>query len=374
MIKYIYQLRAWPHFDWNSSRLATLLANVHRHHGRLMGRMETLGFNFRNEAMLRTLTLDVLKNSEIENEILNVDQVRSSIARRLGMNIAGLIPADRNVEGIVEMMLDATQHFNKPLTKERLFDWHAALFPTGRSGMQWITVAHWRDDSKGPMEVVSGSYGHERVHFEAPPANRIEKEMEVFLEWFNEQQSIDPILKAGIAHLWFVTIHPFEDGNGRIARTIADLQLARVDGSVQRFYSMSAQIRRERAIYYKNLEKTQKNSLDITDWLEWFLTCIDNSFNATENILADVLRKARFWEIHNTTTLNERQHLMLNKLLENFTGKLTTSKWAKITKCSQDTALRDIQDLIKRGILLQDASGGRSTSYLLQEQRNNLEQ
>lgn len=367
MTQYIHQLKAWPHFDWDSAKLATLLATVHQHQGRLLGRMEALGFNLRDEAILRTLTLDVVKNCEIENEILDADQVRSSIARRLGMDIAGLVPADRHIEGVVEMMLDAVQHFNAPLTKERLLNWHAALFPTGRSGMYKIIVADWRDNSKGPMQVVSGLYGRERVHFEAPPANRIENEMKMFLAWFNKQQSIDSVIKAGIAHLWFVTIHPFEDGNGRIARTIADLQLARADGSVQRFYSVSAQILLERTAYYNHLEKSQKNSLDITDWLMWFLNCIEHSLHSTEQLLADVLNKAHFWEKHSTTVFNQRQRLMLNKLLEGFTGKLTSSKWAKIAKCSQDTALRDIDDLVKRDILIKDVPGGRSTNYRLKE-------
>jgi Fic family protein len=365
MKRYIYQIDGWPKFEWLSEKLVIQLTGVHQRLGRLLGRMESLGFNLRAEAELKTLTLDVLKNSEIEGEILNGEQVRSSIARRLGMNISGLVPASRDVEGVVEMMLDATQHFDTPLTKERLWDWHAALFPTGRSGMHKILVGAWRDDNRGPMQVVSGPHGHERVHFEAPSATQLEKEMKIFLKWFSTAQEIDPILKAGIAHLWFVTIHPFEDGNGRIARTITDMQLARVDKNSQRFYSMSAQIQRKRKTYYDVLEKTTKGTVDITLWLEWFLTCLDQALIETENTLGNVLYKARFWEAHATLSINERQRLMLNKLLDTFVGKLTSSKWAKITKCSQDTALRDILDLVERDILSKDAAGGRSTSYLL---------
>lgn len=365
MTTYIHELRHWPDFKWDQVKLSPLLAATHQDQGRLQGRMETLGFGLRAEATLLTLTLDVLKNSEIENEILDPEQVRSSIARKLGMEIAGLIPADRHVEGAVEIALDAIQHFDKPLTKERLFNWHAALFPTGRSSMHPIIVGNWRNDSHGPMQVVSGPYGREHVHFEAPAANRIENEMNVFLAWFNEKQMIDPILKAGLAHLWFVTIHPFEDGNGRIARTLTDLQLALADGSRQRFYSLSAQIKKERTSYYNNLEKAQKNSLDMTHWLEWFLNCINHALAETTNTLSNVLYKAHFWEKHRMTPFNERQRLMLNKLFEGFTGKLTSSKWAKMAKCSQDTAARDIQNLIEKGILIKEEAGGRSTSYIL---------
>lgn len=364
---YIHELKAWPCFEWDPTRLALLLAKIHQQQGHLLGRMEALGFNLRAEAALRTLTLDVIKNSEIENEILDRDQVRSSIARQLGLDIAGLIPSDRNVEGAVEITLDALQDFDQPLTKERLFDWHAALFPLGRSGMRRIVVGAWRDDSQGPMQVVSGPYAHERVHYEAPSAERIDAEMKIFLEWFNEKQPIDPIIKAGIAHLWFITLHPFEDGNGRLARTIADLQLARADGNTQRFYSLSAQIRKDRTSYYKILEKTQKDSLDINEWLEWFLFCLDRALNSTKDSLEGVLNRAHFWETESTSHFNPRQRLMLNKLLDDFRGKLTTSKWATITKCSQDTATRDIQDLIQRDILVKEAAGGRSTSYILKK-------
>lgn len=330
--------------------------------------MESLGFNLQEEAALQTLTLDVLKSSEIEGEILNAEQVRSSIARRLGMEIAGLVPADRHVDGVVEMMLDATQHYNDRLTKERLFGWHTALFPSGRSGMYKIITGAWRNNTPDdPMQVVSGTMGRERVHFLAPASDVLEREMKKFLHWFNTDSGLDPVIKAAIAHLWFVTIHPFADGNGRIARAITDMQLARADESSQRFYSMSAQIRIERNAYYTILEKTQKGSLDITAWLEWFLLCLERAIIATDTTLSIVMKKAKFWENPATQSLNERQQLMMNKMLDGFEGKLTSSKWAKIAKCSQDTAVRDIQDLINKGILEKDASGGRSTSYLLKD-------
>ncbi|HXW13471.1 MAG TPA: Fic family protein [Terriglobia bacterium] len=367
MSPYIYELPDWPKFRWDQTALAGPLAAARHRQGRLIGRMEALGFSLRKEAVLQTLTLDVLKSSEIEGEILKPEQVRSSIARRLEMDIAGLVPADRNVEGVVEMMLDATQNFAKPLTAERLLDWQAALFPTGRSGRHKIRVGAWRDDSRGPMRVVSGPIGRERVHFEAPAARQIDAEMTAFIDWANQPGDTDPVLRAAIGHLWFVTIHPFDDGNGRIARAIADWTLAQSEKSSQRFYSMSAQIRQERNAYYDILEKTQKDTLDITNWLEWFLGCLDRAFDVTETTLAVVFRKARFWEKHTDTPLNERQRLILNKLLDGFDGKLTSSKWAKLTKRSQDTAYRDILDLIKTGILIKDSAGGRSTSYSLKE-------
>ncbi len=345
-----------------------LLGDVRNRQGRLIGRMESLGFPLRSEAILQTLTLDVLKSSEIEGEILDPAQVRSSIARRLGMDIAGLISSDRNVDGMVEMMLDATQQFKKSLTKDRLFGWHASLFPTGRSGMQKIVVGIWRDDKHGPMQVISGPIGRQKVHFEAPPAARLNNEMKNFISWFNQNTGIDPVLKAAIAHLWFVTIHPFDDGNGRIARAITDMQLARADGSAQRFYSMSVQIRQERNAYYDVLEKSQKNAdMDITLWLKWFLACLDRALDTTEKTLAGVFKKARFWETHPEASLNKRQIKMINKLFEGFEGKLTSSKWAKIVKCSHDTALRDILELIEKKILIKDDAGGRSTSYLLRD-------
>lgn len=365
---YIHQNKNWPEFRWKQETIAKILVTVRHKQGKLTGRMEALGFNLRNEATLQTLTLDVLKTSEIEGEILNADQVRSSIARRLGMDIAGLVPADRHIEGIVEMMLDATQNYEQALTAERLFAWHAAMFPTGRSGMQKITVGGWRDNPvDDPMQVISGPMGKERVHYEAPAAELLEKEMQVFLEWFNHKNDIDPVLKAGVAHLWFVTIHPFDDGNGRIARAIADMQLARSDESKHRFYSMSAQIRKERADYYDILEATQKESLDITAWLEWFFTCLDRALVASEEALEGVMKKAKFWELNSGLQFNTRQKLMLNKLLDHFEGALTSSKWAKMTKSSHDTSLRDIQDLIAKNVLIKDSAGGRSTNYVLND-------
>ena len=371
---YIYQLNAWPKFVWDHKKITALLGPMRNRQGRFVGRMEAIGFALRTEALLKTLTLDVIKSSEIEGEVLNADQVRSSIARRLGLDIAGLIPSDRDVDGIVEMMLDATQNFKKELTQERLFGWQASLFPTGHSGIHKITTGAWRDDSHGPMQVVSGPVGRSRVHFEAPKAARLDKEMKIFLSWFNHTNDIDPVLKAGIAHLWFVTLHPFEDGNGRIARAIADRQLARADNSAQRFYSMSARIRKERKAYYDVLEKIQKNphhkadslaGIDITVWLEWFLSCLERAIESADSILEDVFKKAHFWEIHPAGSFNERQRKILGKLFEGFEGKLTSSKWAQITKCSQDTALRDILELVERKILIKDSAGGRSTSYLL---------
>ena len=332
-----------------------------------MGRMENLGFYSRTEAVLNTLTQDVLKSCEIEGEILDQDQVRSSIARHLGIDIGALTQVDRNVDGVVEMILDATQHYAQPLTKERLFGWHALLFPATGSSIGRITVGAWRDDSKGPMQVVSGPIGRERVHFEAPASGRIEQEMAGFCDWFNGNDTTDPVLKAGIAHLWFVTIHPFEDGNGRIARAIADMMLARSEQSSQRFYSLSLQIRQERTAYYHSLEKTQKGTLEITGWLEWFLNCLGRAIDAADETLATVLRRARFWEAHARLSFNDRQRLLLNKLLDGFEGKLTTSKWAKLAKCSQDTALRDILSLVEWGVLTKDEAGGRSTSYSLGE-------
>jgi len=372
-MKYIHQLKIWPKFTWDHEKIASLLGTVRNHQGRLIGRMEALGFSLRSEAILQTLTLDVLKSSEIEGEILDRSQVRSSIARRLGMKISGLVSSDHYVDGVVEMMLDATQNFNKPLTKDRLFGWHASLFPAGRNGMHKITVGTWRNDAQGPMRVVSGSIGRERVHFEAPDADRLKGEMKKFLSWFKGSADLDPVLKASIAHLWFVTIHPFEDGNGRIARAIADMQLARTDNSRERFYSMSVQIRQERNTYYRTLEKAQKNiytaktGIDITVWLVWFLDCLNRALEATENTLADVFKKALFWESHPAKSINERQRVMINKLFDGFRGKLTSSRWAKIAKCSQDTALRDILDLVEKKILVKDTAGGRSTSYFLRD-------
>jgi len=367
MNRYIHELEGWPGLVWNDAALQVPLAAVRHRQGKLLGRMESLGFAHQAEAVLETLTEDVVKSSEIEGEVFDRAQVRSSVARRLGMDVGGLKAADRDVEGVVEMMLDATQRYAEPLTAERLFDWHAALFPTGRSGMRRIAVGAWRDDALGPMQVVSGPYGRERVHFEAPPANRLDREMAGFLDWFNHPASLDPVLKAGVAHFWFVTVHPFDDGNGRIARAIADMTLARSEGSAQRFYSMSAQIRVQRSDYYRILEATQRGDLDITSWLEWFLNCLDRAVDHAESLLAQVLRKARFWKRLVGQPLNERQQKVLNRLIDGFDGKLTSSKWAALTKTSQDTALRDIEDLVRRGILSKDPTGGRSTSYSLFE-------
>lgn len=360
---YLHQKEYWTQFTWDNERLLPLLGRVRHIQGRLLGQMESLGFALQEEAILTTLTLDVLKSSEIEGEMLNKEQVRSSIARRLGLEVSGLVDSSRNVDGIVEMMLDATQRFTQPLTNERLFGWHAALFPAGHSGMYRIEVAKYRS---GDMQVVSGAMGKEKVHNEAPKGELVEAEMTKFLQWFNNDVGLDPVLKSAIAHFWFVSIHPFDDGNGRIARTISDMQLARSDGSGQRFYSMSNQILAERKQYYAILEKEQRGSGDISEWQEWFLTCLQNALLQSEEILRSVLVKARFWELHKQTNLNDRQRLMLNKLLDGFDGKLTSSKWAKIAKCSSDTALRDIQDLLSKSILRKEAQGGRSTNYELE--------
>jgi Fic family protein len=365
---YYHEKPEWPQYTWDSEKLAAPLAAVRHRQGRLIGRMEGLGFSLRNEAVLQTLTQDVIKSSEIEGEILDHMQVRSSIARRLGMDIGALTPADRDVEGVVEMMLDATQNYEKLLVAERLFGWHAALFPTGFSGMHRIFVGAWRNDERGPMQVVSGRIGKERVHYQAPDAKRLNMEMKRFLEWYNASSTSDPVLKAGLAHLWFVTIHPFDDGNGRIARAIADMSLARSEQSSQRFYSMSSQIRTERETYYEMLEATQKqDSGDVTPWLLWFLNCLDRAVIGAETTLAAILKKARFWEAHSAVKFNERQRDMINRLHNNFEGKLNTSKWAKIEKCSTDTALRDITELVEQRILEKEAAGGRSTSYVLKD-------
>lgn len=367
MSYYIHQKQNWPNFTWNSEEFVGLLSEARNLQGRLIGKMESLGFELRDEALLETLTLDVLKSSEIEGELLNPEQVRSSIAQRLGMEFAGAIMSDRNVDGMVDMMIDATHNCFNPLTKERLFDWHAALFPMGRSGIFKITVADWRKDSSAKMQVVSGAAGKEEVHFQAPDADLIEMEMNRFLQWFNEENKIDLVVKAAIAHLWFVTIHPFQDGNGRITRALSDILLAQSDKSTQRFYSMSAQIRIERNEYYDILEKTQKGDLDITEWIKWFLSCLINALNATQIILSRVLEKADFWNKHSKTIINERQNKVLNKLLDEFEGKLTSMKWAKIAKCSKDSAIRDINDLISKDILQKETAGGRSTNYELKK-------
>lgn len=360
---FIHQKPDWTVFKWDSDKILPLLGNVRHRQGKLIGRMENLGFSMKEEAMLTTLTLDVLKSTEIEGEILNKDQVRSSIARKLGIPAQGMVTSSRNVDGAVEMILDATQHYASPLTKQRLFGWHASLFPTGYSGMYKIEVGKYR---RGDMQVVSGAMGKEKIHYEAPKPDLIESEMENFLHWLNTGRLlIDSVLKAAIAHFWFITIHPFDDGNGRMARAITDMWLARSDNTSQRFYSMSNQILEEKKTYYDILEKTQQSDGDITDWLVWFLFCLERALINTENILESTLAKAKFWEQHSHLSLNERQRLMLNKLFDGFEGKLTSSKWAKITKTSPDTALRDIQDLISKGILKKEGQGGRSTNYEL---------
>lgn len=365
MARYIHELPDWPNFSFDEAIIAERLPAVSRKQGRLLGRMESLGFELQQEAELYTLTEDVLRTSEIEGEILDKQQVRSSIARHLGMDIPGLVKADHAVEGVVEMMLDATRYFDKPLTSERLCSWHAALFPTGRSGMHKITAGDWRKAEAGPMQVVSGPIGRETIHFEAPDAGRIPQEMARFLEWFDAPFKGDLNLKAGIAHLWFVTIHPFEDGNGRTARAQADMLLARAEGSPHRFYSMSAEIQRQHKSYYDILEKTQKGSLNITPWLSWFLEAFEGAIDGAEIITGKVMAKAKFWTSNADQNFNSRQQKMLNSLLDGFEGKLTSSKWAKICKCSQDTATRDINDLMTRGLLEKEPAGGRSTSYVL---------
>ena len=367
MKAFIYQLANWPGFTWRNDEIVNLLSEVRNLQGRLIGKMESLGFELRNEAILNTLTLDVVKSTEIEGEILNPGQVRSSIARRLGMEITGSVESDRNVDGMVAMMIDATRNCNQPLTTEKLFDWHAALFPAGRSGILRITVSDWRKDTTGPMQVVSGAMGKEKVHFQAPDSSKVNDMMKQFLEWFNKNDGTDLVIKAAIAHLWFVTIHPFDDGNGRITRALTDMLLAQSDKTTQRFYSMSAQIRLERKQYYEILEKTQKGNLDITEWIKWFLNCLINALNSTGLILKQVLFKADFWQKYSTIILNERQKVLLNRILDGFDGKLTSSKWAKIAKCSKDTAIRDINDLIDKGILQKESAGGRSTNYELKK-------
>ncbi|MFC1529291.1 Fic family protein [Gemmatimonadota bacterium] len=363
---YIWQNKAWPEIQYDHDQLVNTLAQTRHDQGLLLGRMEALGFHLRDEAALLALTQEVLTSSAIEGENLDPVQVRSSLARRLGIDIGGLTPATRDIEGIVEMMVDATQHFDKPLDEQRLLDWHSAIFPTGRSGMSVIRAGAWRDDLKGPMQVVSGQVGNPTIHFEAPPAKQLEAEVSTFLNWYNDESDIDDVLKAGIAHLWFVTIHPFDDGNGRIARAVAEMTLARSEKRSQRFYSISSQIRNEQRTYYMVLERTQKGTLDITHWLDWFLGCMTRAIDRSQETLATVILKARFWEKHATEPFNTRQIAVLNKLLDGLEGKLTSSKWAKLTKCSQDTAYRDILDLIERGVLTKNPEGGRSTSYSLE--------
>ncbi|MCW4467696.1 Fic family protein [Flavobacterium sp. MFBS3-15] len=366
MAVYIHQLKSWPHFQWDPEAIISLLPEVRNLQGKLMGKVELLGFSLKDQANLETLIQDVVKSSEIEGEVLNPEQVRSSIATRLGLENSGMLHFDRNIDGIVEMMLDATQTNDKTLNNERLYGWHAALFPTGRSGMHKIEVGGWRT---GDMQVVSGGMGREIVYFEAPKASLLEEEMKQFMDWFNTDSDMDPILKAAVAHLWFITIHPFDDGNGRIARAITDMQLSKADGVNQRFYSMSAQIKNDRKSYYKILEQTQKDDMDITKWIIWFLECLKKAILSSGTIIDKVIDKHNFWAKNAALISNERQQKMLGKLLEGFAGNLTTSKWSKMTKSSQDTALRDITDLINKGILIKANSGGRSTYYELKTDR-----
>jgi len=362
MVKYIYQYDNWPQFTWSEQEIQVILGKVRHLQGKLLGEMSALGFSLKEETMLTTLTLNVLKSSEIEGEILNYEQVRSSIARRLGMEYAGMVYSDRNVDRVVEMMLDATQNNKQPLIEERLFGWHAALFPTGWSGSHKIDVGCYHKDE---MQVVSGAIEKEQVHYQAPPPGQVKVEMENFIQWFNQEVPIDPVLKSAIAHFWFIIIHPFDDGNGRIARAISDLLLARSDDTSQRYYSLSSQIMLERKVYYEILQKTQFSSGDITEWLTWYLDCLYRSLLSTEDSFQKVLHKADFWDKHNETAFNARQRLILNKLFDGFDGKLNSSKWTKIAKCSADTALRDIQDLMNKGILRKEIAGGRSTNYEL---------
>jgi len=365
--KYIWQASDWPNWRFDLVSLAVPMADVSRAQGLLIGRLADVGMALRDQASLATLTEEVVKTSEIEGEQLKVESVRSSIARRLGVDIGALAPVDRDVEGVVEMVLDATANCHAPVSRERLFGWHASLFPTGHSGLSKIKVGGWRDDTGGTMQVVSDSIGRQRVHFEAPPANRLDIETSRFLDWLNGASNEPPLLKAGLGHLWFVTLHPFDDGNGRIARAIGDLLLARADGSPQRFYSLSAQIQRERKAYYDILERTQKRSMDVTEWLAWFLATLHRAIDQAQHTLDAVLAKVRFWQHWATMPLNERQVKLLNTLLDGFEGKLTSSKWAVIAKCSPDTALRDINDLVTRGVLRKNDAGGRSTSYELND-------
>lgn len=368
---FIHESSEWPRLKWDDAKLSQLLAEVRHRQGRLLGRMEGLGFRLRAEATLTSLTSEVIKSSAIEGERLDAVEVRSSVARWLGMDVEATKTAGRDVEGAVEIMLDATQNFATPLTEERLFDWHAGLFPTGRSGMSKITVGAWRPLAAGAMQVVSGPIGKETVHFEAPAADRLALEMHRFLDWFAQDIAIDPVLKAGVAHFWFVTVHPFEDGNGRIGRAIMDMALARAEAMPERFYSMSAQIESERKEYYLRLERGQRGDTDITDWLTWFLECLGRAINGADEALSNVLRKARIWERINEAPVNDRQRKVIHRLLDGFEGKLTTSKYAKLTKCSSDSALRDIKALLERGVLIQDdGGGGRNTSYRLVSQED----
>jgi Fic family protein len=365
-MKYVHQLKDWPTFSWNKEVVLSRLVEIRHQQGRLVGQMEGLGFSLKSEASLSTITQDVLKTNEIEGNDLDRNEVRSSIARKLGLKIAGLVPVSRNVDGVVEMMLDATNNCNKDLTLARLFNWQSLLFPDGFGRNSELVRGNWRNNTvDDPMQVISGAMGFERVHFQAPDSHIVNSEMESFIKWVNSTKALDPVLKAAVAHLWFVTVHPFDDGNGRIARAIADMFLARADGGSQRFYSMSSQISNNRKQYYDLLEKTQKGSLDITDWMMWFLSTLEGAMLASKKTLKVTLQKAKFWEKHASTPFNKRQSKIINKLFSDFDGNLTSSKWAKMGKCSQDTAGRDINDLLQKLVLKKAKGGGRNTSYLL---------
>ncbi|PVY57476.1 MULTISPECIES: Fic family protein [unclassified Simplicispira] len=391
--RYIWQLSDWPHLVFDAAALAAPLAQVHRAQGMLAGRMAELGLAQRDQATLQVLTQEVITTSAIEGERLDLDAVRSSVARKLGLDIGALAPSDRHVDGVVDVVLDATRNYAQPLTPERLFGWHAALFPTGYSGRMRITVAAWRTDASGPMQVVSGPVGREKVHFEAPPAAALPAQTQAFFEWFEAAPAGDALIKAGLAHLWLVTLHPFDDGNGRLSRAVGDMALARAEETSaagppqgtsahpggsdprsggawgqhahQRFYSFSAQIQRERKDYYDQLEATQKGPLDVTPWLHWFLGCLLRAVQGTDATLAGVLDKAQFWQRWAGTPMNARQTLVLNRVLDGMEGKLTNAKWAAMGKCSADTALRDINDLLTLGVLARLKGGGRNTAYIL---------
>lgn len=364
-MSFIYQHQDWPEFLVVYNEVGELFTEVTRKQGLLVGRILQMGFRQQEEKLIHVLTEDLVQSSDIEGEKLPSAEVRSSVARRLGFEFPGMVPSDRHVDGMVEMMLDATQENRKALTADRLFRWHAALFPTGYSGTVQVKTGAWRDDRDGPMQVVSGAMGKERVHFQAPPAAIIPDEMDRFLSWFNHPSGLAPVVKAAIAHIWFLTIHPFDDGNGRIARAITDLQLTRAEGVNQRYYSLSAEIRKQRNSYYEILEKTQRGDLDITHWVSWFLQCLNGALDESQKELEGIFQRSRFWERNKAISMNERQTFMVNKLLDDFFGKLTTSKWAKMCKCSPDTALRDMQDLVTKNVLKKEEQGGRSTHYTL---------
>jgi Fic family protein len=366
---YVWQLKDWPSFRWDAERLLSPVAAARAKQGRLLGRMQHLGFDLQREAQARAVVEEVLKSSEIEGERLDAESVRSSVARRLGLPEGGIRPADAKADGVVEMMLDATVRFKNPLTKSRLVAWHAALFPTGHSGLHRVRAGDWRGDVAGPMQVVSGSVGRTKVHYEAPPAKRVPREMTAFLKWFNQPRGGDGLIRAGLAHLWFVTIHPMDDGNGRMARAIADMALAQLEGAPLRFYSLSSQIRRDRNAYYDILESTQRHGLNVSAWLEWFVGCFARAVDAAEEVSGEVFRRADFWNRYAKEPITPRQKTVLNRFLGDFEGKLTAKKWAVLAKCSVDTAQRDINDLVERHILVKNDGGSKNTSYAFAVER-----